>query len=135
MITFAILCLALALSIALNLWQAVRPRRAEHTDWSQAETDRIHRSATKAKPMRTLPLLLCLALLAPLAAADQPPQLDPTKPRDAVQVVEILTRDLTLPRVQAQALVQAIQTLAQTVERDERAQAAAAADNTAKPED
>lgn len=55
-------------------------------------------------------VLLLLAALLP--AADQPQQLDPNKPADAVLIVDGLTRQLALPREQAVALTIAIQTLA-----------------------
>jgi len=52
MITLAILCAALAASIALNIVQAIRsirrsPAKAAH-DWTKEETDRITKSAQKA---------------------------------------------------------------------------------------
>lgn len=63
--------------------------------------------------IRCLPAIL---LVAVLAAAEEPRQLDPTKPADAVQIIEILTRDISLPRHQAEALIIAIQTLSKAVE-------------------
>ena len=59
--------------------------------------------------MRTI---ILLALIGMISAADAPPtQLDPTKPADAVQIVDMLTRQATLPRDQAVALTVAIDTL------------------------
>jgi len=78
--------------------------------------------------------LFPLLLIAALTAAEQPAQLDATKPRDAVQIVEILTRDVSMTRTQAQALVQAIQTLATLVEKSEAKTAPAPAPD-AKPEE
>ena len=76
--------------------------------------------------------LLPLLLMAALTGVEQPPQLDATKPRDAVQIVEILTRDISMTRTQAQALIQAIQTLATLVEKSEATTAPAP---DAKPEE
>ena len=73
-----------------------------------------------------------LLLMAALPAVEQPPQLDATKPRDAIQIVDILTRDVSMTRTQAQALVQAIQTLAAMVEKSE---AKTAPTPDAKPEE
>jgi hypothetical protein len=50
----------------------------------------------------------CHAAEAPAA---QPVNLDPSKPADAVQIIDVLTRQLTLPRDQAIALTVAIETL------------------------
>lgn len=67
-------------------------------------------------------LLLCVAFS--LAAADTAPvplaqrQLDPTKPADALQIVDLLTRHATWPgqdREQIVALERALATLAQAV--------------------
>lgn len=120
MIALSILVAALVLSILGNIWQAVRQRRVLADDpWSEADQKHITDSITKAQSMRAIALLFALAIIAPLSAADQPPQLDATKPQDALQIVEILTRDVTMTRTQAQALVQAIQTLAAVVEKSD----------------
>lgn len=65
-------------------------------------------------------LLLSLCLLPLVAAADAPPapqqrQLDPTKPADALAIVDLLTRHATWPgqdREQVVALERALATLA-----------------------
>ncbi len=43
--------------------------------------------------------------------APQPVQLNPNIPGEAIQIIDILTRDISLTRVQAQGLIQAIMTL------------------------
>jgi len=57
--------------------------------------------------------------------ATEPVQLNPSIPSDAIQIIDILTRDITMTRSQAQGLIQAIQTLDGLVTRE--AQAALAA--------
>lgn len=69
-----------------------------------------------------LPLLL---LAATLAAEDQPRQLDPSQPRDALAVVDVLTADVQMSRRQAEAFRTALLTLARVVEEREAAEAAA----------
>lgn len=66
-------------------------------------------------------ILLPLLLVAAVAAESAPPQLDPTKPADAVQIVNLLTAKLELPRDQAVALTVAIETLARSVREHEAA--------------
>jgi hypothetical protein len=83
-------------------------------------------------------LLLALCLSA-LLAADQPApvQLDPSKPADAVLIIDGLTRQLQLPREQAVALTMAIQTVGGVVREQAEAKAKAAepkpVDAPAKP--
>jgi hypothetical protein len=48
---------------------------------------------------------------------EQQKQLNPESPTDAAQIVEILTREIALPRIQAQALIAAIQTLTLLAEK------------------
>jgi hypothetical protein len=72
-------------------------------------------------------ILATLAILATaLSAADQPPQLDPRKPADAIAIVDGLTRQLALPRDQAVGLTVAIETLAGAVRQHGEFQAALA---------
>ena len=55
---------------------------------------------------------IILSLIAcALFAAESQPQLDPNKPADAVQIIDVLTQNLELPRAQAVALTVAIETL------------------------
>ncbi len=56
--------------------------------------------------------LLALFLFTSLAVAEEQHQLDPAKPADAVQIVQLLTEKMVLPRDQAVSLTLAIQTLA-----------------------
>lgn len=67
--------------------------------------------------MRTLPILALLLAATALAAEDQPQprQLDPSKPADAVVIIDALTQDLQLPRRQADAFRAALETLARHV--------------------
>jgi hypothetical protein len=83
--------------------------------------------------MRSTILLTLSLCLAAASAADQPPQLDPRKPADAVQVVDLLTRQLALPRDQAVGLTVAIETLAGVVREREAAQAKAAEPKPVEP--
>ena len=75
--------------------------------------------------MRALALLLLLLPLS-LFAEDTPHQLDPSKPADAVLIVDGLTRQLALPRDQGVALTLAIQTLGALVREHAEAKAAPA---------
>lgn len=81
--------------------------------------------------MRSIALLILSLALLP--AADQPQQLDPTKPADAVLIVDGLTRQLSLPRDQAVALTMAIQTLGKLVAADAEAKAKAAEPKPVEP--
>jgi len=58
-------------------------------------------------------------------AQPQPVQLNPNIPGEAIQIIDILTRDISMTRVQAQGLIQAIMTLdALAKQAEQTAQAA-----------
>ncbi len=54
---------------------------------------------------------LCLALLAATLTAEDSHPLDPSKPLEAVQIIQALTEKIVLPRDQGVALTIAINTL------------------------
>ncbi len=65
------------------------------------------------RPLRLFGLLLAAVMLcAGLSAEDAQRPLDPSRPMDAVQIIHALTEKMVLPRDQAVALTQSIQTLA-----------------------
>lgn len=84
--------------------------------------------------MRYLSLLPLLLVTALAFSEDKPqPQLDPTKPIDAVVIIDVLTQRLTLPRDQAQALTIAIKTLADLAQKQAPSPATPSPATPAKP--
>ena len=55
----------------------------------------------------------------------QPVQLNPNIPGEAIQIIDILTRDISMTRVQAQGLIQAIMTLDELAKQAEQTAQAA----------
>ena len=65
--------------------------------------------------------LLPLLFLCAAFAAEEPKQLDPTKPEDALQIIHILTQEVSMPRKNADAFMVALQTLAKVVSEQKAA--------------
>lgn len=84
--------------------------------------------------MRSTLIICCLLIFgALLPAADEPRQLDPAKPAEAILIIDGLTRQLNLPRDHAIALTMAIQTVGKLVAADAEAKAKAAEPKPVEP--
>lgn len=68
--------------------------------------------------MRTILLLLPFILL--MAAEAEPKPLDPSKPEDAIQIIHILTQDVSMPRKNADTFRDALVTLAKLVQESKK---------------
>lgn len=64
--------------------------------------------------MRLIPALLLLLVCSTLSAEEQK-SLDPSKPEDAIQVINILTAEVQMSRRNAEAFRLALETLAKAV--------------------
>ena len=75
-------------------------------------------------------IIALLFLALSITAADQPRQLDPSKPDDALQIIDIITKDETMTRANAIAVTVALQTLAKVVQEQAKATTSPVADAT-----
>ena len=67
--------------------------------------------------------ILLLAVVLTAALAEEQRQLDPTKPADALVILDALTQDVAMPRRNAEAFRTALLTLARVVEEAAAAKA------------